>query len=136
MTSPFPDNKAETMAAINDPQVGDLFHEQYSFYLYVVARDGDMVTTMEASPPCTFPDDGKVHVQTVSAFIQRVSYESIPGSWVRLRSRGNAVEGWLKDEQTESEADHDDREPHQLERGAADEHDSGAPDHGRDQRLL
>lgn len=84
-----------TEQAFMDPQIGDRFHEMYSFWVYVVARTGNYITTMEASPPCEFPKDGKVQSYLLEDFRKRFSYESIPGYWVALRDRGNDVSGWL-----------------------------------------
>lgn len=85
-----------TEEAIGNPQIGDHFTEMYSFHLFVIGRDGDTVITTEGSPPVTFPDEGKVRTQTVEEFKARLSYGSIPGSWVRLIERGADVEGWLR----------------------------------------
>lgn len=92
------ENHALTAAVFDDPRVGDLFTEMLAFWVYVVARDGDTVTTMEASAPCTFPRDGKIVTGTLDEFRNRFAYGSIPGYWVRLHSRGNDVAGWLDDE--------------------------------------
>lgn len=87
----------ETDIAVNDPQPGDLYSELYSFWLYVIAVAADTVVTMEGSPPVTFPDEGRVRIQTKAEFKKRLSYESIPGYWVMIHSRGNNVEGWWRD---------------------------------------
>lgn len=87
--------KAMTQAIMDDPQPGDLLHEMYSFWCYVVARDGDTVVTMEGNPPCTFPDDGEIKRQSIAEFRERFTYESIPDYWVDGHSRNNDVEGWL-----------------------------------------
>jgi hypothetical protein len=94
----FGDRKrdAETAAAFENPQTGDRFQEMYSFWVYVVDRKGNYVTTMEASPPCSFPDDGKVNHYSLAGFRERFSYGSIPGYWVALAGRGHDVEGWLE----------------------------------------
>lgn len=94
------DAKALTAAAFDDPQIGDLFTEMLAYWVYVVARDGDTVTTMEASAPCTFPRDGKIKIGTVAEFKDRFAYKTIPGYSVRLYSRGNDVSGWLDDDWT------------------------------------
>ncbi len=86
-----------TELAFRSPAVGDRFHEMYSFWVYVMAREGDVVTTIEASPPCTFPEDGKVRVQTLDEFRKRFAYGSIPGYWVRFCDSGNDVEGWASE---------------------------------------
>lgn len=83
-----------TDEAVNDPRPGDRYHEMFSFWLYVVAVDGDSVVTMEAWPPCEFPKDGKLRIQTRAEFKQRLSYRTIPGYWVMLADRGNDVRGW------------------------------------------
>ena len=85
-----------TDAAIKDPRAGDRFHEMYAFWIYVVHVEGDTVVTMEASPPCEFPKDGNVVVQTREEFKLRLSYGVIPGYWVRLADRGNNVAGWWR----------------------------------------
>ena len=82
-----------TLEALADPQVGDRFHEMYSYWLYVVAVEGDEVTTLEASAPCTFPDDGKRWIGTREAYRQR--FDTCAGPWIMLADRGNDVEGWL-----------------------------------------
>jgi hypothetical protein len=95
---PFPDpGKAETMAAVRDPRPGDEFHEMFSFWRIVIHRDGDLVVTMDAHPPCTLPDDGKVTEYTLAGFIKAMAYESIPDdSHMRLSKRGRDVTGWYK----------------------------------------
>jgi hypothetical protein len=90
----FEEAERQTAAAFADPQVGDRFHEQYSFWVYVVAREGDQVTTMEASPPCTFPDDARVWTGTVEELRKRFFCGSLDYSVV-LEDRGNNVGGWL-----------------------------------------
>jgi hypothetical protein len=85
----------QTAAAFDDPQVGDRFHEMYSFWVYVVAREGDQVTTMESGAPCTFPDDARVWIGTVEELKKRFAYGTIPGYGVILEDRGNNVGGWL-----------------------------------------
>lgn len=91
------DNRLATEQAFADPQVGDRFHEMYSYWIYIVARVGKWVCIMEAHPPCTLPNDGKVSWSTVSEFQNRFAYKSIPGYCVRLSDRGNNVHGWLEE---------------------------------------
>lgn len=88
------DNRAATAEAMNDPQPGDRYTEMYAFYLYVLKRDGGMITFMEANPPCKIPRDGKVGRLPADEFRKRYAYGSIPGYWVRLLDRGNDVTGW------------------------------------------
>lgn len=85
-----------TDEAFKNPRVGDRFHEMYSFYVYVVGLDGDRIFTLEASPPCTLPDDGKLREQTLQDFRTRFHYGTIPGTWVHLADRSNDVSGWLE----------------------------------------
>ncbi len=89
------ERNAATAEAMNDPQVGDRFHEMYSFFVYVVFREKDKIVTLEASPPCTLPEDGTLKSQTVQQFQERFSYGTIDGYWVSLCDRGNNVEGWM-----------------------------------------
>jgi hypothetical protein len=85
-----------THQAIMNPQVGDRFTEMCTFWVYVVNVCGNIVTTMEANGPCTFPDNGKVRVMTVDEFRERLSYSGHNGHyWARLIDRGNNVGGWL-----------------------------------------
>lgn len=88
--------QAETEEAMADPRVGDRFTEMYAFWVYVTAIDGDQIVTLEASGPCTFPDDGKQRVQTRDEFRKRFGYGTQPGSWVTLAGRGHDVSGWLR----------------------------------------
>lgn len=91
------DSDAETASAFEDPQVGDSFHEMYSFRMFVVAveRDG-RVAVLTASPPCTVPNDGKIEVYpSHDAYRAAWSYESIPGYHIRLDQRGVNVSGWF-----------------------------------------
>lgn len=83
----------QTDAAFADPQPGDRFAEMYSFWLYVVARNGDLVTTIEAGVPCEFPRDGRIKTQTVKEFQARFSYDGRPdlGHTMDLIDRGNDV---------------------------------------------
>jgi hypothetical protein len=90
--------KANTEVALLDPRVGDRFHEMYSFWCYVVAVEGDMVTTMEASPPCSFPEDGKIKTMSKAELVQRFCL-SFHGPWVMLADRDNDVSGWLEKQQ-------------------------------------
>lgn len=97
----FPGHQAETMAAVLDPQVGDRFHEMYGWWVYVVARHGDRVVTMESGAPCTFPDDAKVEGRSLAEWIAHATYDSMRDkSWLMLADRGNQVVGWWKPEIT------------------------------------
>lgn len=87
-----------TDAAMRSPQVGDHFTEMYTFHVFVIdIRDsGNTIITIEASPPCEFPRDGKIKIQTINEFRKRFAYGRIHGYWVRLVERDCNVEGWLK----------------------------------------
>lgn len=92
------DPEAEaTRAAFEDPQVGDRFHELYSFWVYVVHVEGEHVATVEASPPCDLPTDGKLrHFPSREAFRAAYRYETNPRYWVHLAGRGKQVRGWYE----------------------------------------
>jgi hypothetical protein len=74
--------------AMADPQPGDRYTEMYNFWLYVVARDGNDLTVMHASPPCQFPEDAATETLTVVEFQKRFTF-------MDLVDRENSVEGWL-----------------------------------------
>lgn len=97
MSNPFENEQGDkaTAEAMDDPRIGDRFSEFYSFWLYVVDRDGDHITTMEASPPCEFPKDAKLAKYSLVDFRKRFAYGSIPGYSIRLVDRGNDVSGWI-----------------------------------------
>jgi hypothetical protein len=93
----FPDpQKDATHEAVTDPHPGDRFSEMMTFHLYVLAVEGDVVTTLEASGPCTLPEDGLLKTMTKGEFRDRLSYKSGVGYWVRLVERECDVQGWLE----------------------------------------
>ncbi len=100
MTAIFPDlDKKKTEEAMQDPQVGDEFTEMYTFFFFVIAREGDRITVMETPPerPCVLPRDGIVKVMTLDEFKQAYSYDGgKSGYWVRLCQRGVNVDGWVR----------------------------------------
>lgn len=94
-----------TEKMLADPQPGDHFQEMYSFHLYVVARDGDKVITMEVSVPnimdngraVEMPRDGIVNVYDEPEDLRhRLSYKGTKGYWVQGVRRGENVTGWLE----------------------------------------
>jgi hypothetical protein len=92
----YDDKMKQTIEALKNPRVGDRFHEMYSFWMYVLAVTPETVTFITASPPCTFPDDGKIETLSRNEFVKKFTYQSIPGkSYMMLVDRGNDVEGWL-----------------------------------------
>lgn len=83
------------MAALKDPQPGDLFHEMYSWWMVVVHRDGERVTVGTLSPPGSMPADLEWReFGSLVAYEYAYSYGTIPGSWLRLDRRGMDVTGW------------------------------------------
>ncbi len=87
------ERERRTVEALLDPKVGDLFCEHYTFWLYVLERDGDQMTTIEASAPCTFPEDGVIRTVSVAEFATR--FQTSAGPWVFLYDRDRCVEGWI-----------------------------------------
>jgi hypothetical protein len=89
--------KRHTAEAMADPQVGDRYTEMYAFWIYVVDVGEESVTTLEASPPCTVPDDGTLRVfATRDEFRSRYTYsDPTLGYWVKLADRGHDVTGWV-----------------------------------------
>lgn len=90
----FEEENDLTIEAMNSPMPGDRFTEMFSFYVYVLKRDGDMITFMECNAPCELPKDGKVKRLPLDSFKKRYAYGTIPGYSIRLCDRGNNVEGW------------------------------------------
>jgi hypothetical protein len=83
-----------TEVALNDPQPGDYWNEHWSWHMYVIAREGNLIATLSAPGPCTFPDDGKREVRTLEQFKKWLSYGKIPGCWAKCVERGQDVSGW------------------------------------------
>ena len=98
------DVKVLTLQALRDPQPGDRFHEMYSYWVYVVRRDGNEVWYCEANPPCKFPQDAKLTKTTVEKMLKHFTNDLNtygPTPWVRLSDRGNDVKGWIGSEYVE-----------------------------------
>ena len=94
--------KEDTELAMRDPQPGDRFTEIYSFWVYVIGRDGDEITYMEASPPCTLPRDGAVKTSTLREFQDHFAYGgNTPGYWITFVDSNNDVSGWKEAERAE-----------------------------------
>lgn len=101
MIAEFPktsDRARRTAHAFWEPKVGMLFHEMYSYWLYVVDVNGDIVTTLESGAPCTFPDGDSVKVWrgTVEEFSERWAYKGIIGFSMDIHSEDHDVAGWAK----------------------------------------
>ena len=94
MSVDFGADDTKTQVAMANPLVGDRFSEMFSFYIYVIGLDGNMITTLEASPPCEVPKDGEVKTMTLEQFRKRFAYSSTPGYWIRYVDGGHDVEGW------------------------------------------
>ena len=76
-----------------DPQPGDTWHESYSFWLWVVDRNGDEVTIAKIGPSGEIPShDTAVSIMSVQAFAAYVSYGSIPGTWCNAHRRDPAFD--------------------------------------------
>lgn len=94
----FPDTEKEATAlAMDNPQIGDRYQEMFSFWMFVVGREDDVITTLEAAAPCSFPEDGKARrFDSLEAFREHWGYGTAGlGYWVRLSGRGYDVGGWL-----------------------------------------
>ena len=68
-----------TTEHILNPQVGDRFHEMYSFWMYIVHietySDGvKYIYAMDFNPPCELPTDGKLKRYTPRGFQERFFY--------------------------------------------------------------
>jgi hypothetical protein len=88
-----------TEDAFADPRPGDSFDEMLTFRMFVLAAEphGGPVTVVEAIPPCTLPQDGKLRrFGTADEFRAAYAYGNIPGYWIALNGRGRDVQGWLR----------------------------------------
>jgi len=93
------DNKKKTKEAFENPRVGDLFHEMYSFWVFVVLVSDTHVAIMYAIGPCEFPADAITDILTRDEYAKRFQYsESNKDYSVMFRSHDNNVEGWYKEE--------------------------------------
>lgn len=91
------DPRARTADAFANPEVGDRFHEMWSYWVYVIGIDGDQVTTFESGyHPSQHPTQGERKIYpTREAFRRHFAYGTIPGYWVTLQRRGCDVASWL-----------------------------------------
>ena len=87
--------KQNTMDAINDPKIGDRFHEMYSFWIYVIKITSKHVWVMSASAPCEFPVDGEIRKFTRPEYKRWACYLHSSDPCVLLADRGNDVAGWF-----------------------------------------
>jgi hypothetical protein len=92
------DSDAATAAAFADPQVGDSFHEMFTFRMFVIAVEpAGRVAVLTVTPPCTLPDDGTLEVYpSHDAYRAAFAYGTIPGYWIRLDERGLNLAGWFE----------------------------------------
>ncbi len=75
------DRTLATTRAFVSPKAGMLFHEMYSYWMYVVDVTDGVVTTLESGAPCTFPDGRSIKAWrgTEEEFDQRWYYQNIYG---------------------------------------------------------
>lgn len=85
----------ETAVAFDNPKVGDRFHEMCSFWVYVVAVHKEWIGILEASGPCTLPEEGKVSFMTKEDFKKRYAYGGMPGYCIHFCDSDNDVKGWV-----------------------------------------
>lgn len=87
-------SKADTIAALRRPRVGDYYTEHFHYRLWVLRVTPTCVTYLETIPPCTVPDDGVLVAETPTAFYNRFTING-RYCWVRLIGRDEDVEGWI-----------------------------------------
>lgn len=89
--------KKLSQEALHDPRPGDYWQEMFSWHMYVLSVEetdkGKIITTISASAPCEFPNDGKLQKRKHAEFISWLSYGSIEGTWA-LCSKRNANLYW------------------------------------------
>ena len=83
--------RRKTLAAVGNPQVGDRYHEMYSFWAFVVHVTDEYVYTLVAGAPCEFPKDGKFNRWTREGFA-----EGYKDCGLDLADRGKNVDGWYE----------------------------------------
>lgn len=66
---------------MNNPQEGDRFNEHYSFWVWVVGRQGNQVHTREFTAG-THKQNIPRDYGSVEEFKRRFSYEHISGYWI------------------------------------------------------
>jgi len=90
--SGYTDENLETLTAehMANPQPGDEFHEMFTLWVMVYARDGEKITVHEAVGPCVLPKDATVRVfDTVKDFQNAYAYHSIDGYWIMFNKNGS-----------------------------------------------
>lgn len=87
---------ALTAAIFANPQPGDRLSEHLAYWVIVVDRRDEWVWWLEASAPCTLPQDGKAFCGTVAQFSARFRYRSIPGWTIHALKSSSGIEGWLE----------------------------------------
>jgi hypothetical protein len=90
--------KQDTADAMDDPRAGDRFEEFYTFWMYVVAVNGDgSILVAQGSAPITFPYGAKFRrFETADDFRAAYSYKHFSDYWVCLADRDNDVTGWAQ----------------------------------------
>ncbi len=96
---PFPvtDKEKATKHNLLNPRVGDRYSEMFAFWVYVVAVTEDFVAVVEAHPPCTLPDDGKLrYFENSRVMEQAYAYGgTTTGHFIRYQDN-NDVSGWYE----------------------------------------
>lgn len=84
--------KDETMNALKNPEVGDLFSEMCHFWMRVVKIENNRIYTHERSPVREI-----FNVYNRDSYVKKFMYKNRPdlGSWVWLYKRGTSVEEFM-----------------------------------------
>lgn len=96
---------ADTEAAFETPQVGDVFHEMYSHWVFVVDTWEEQVTvaTWSGHPrdPAMLAGHKILKFFTHDEFRKAYAYGTIPGYWVQFNKAGFDVSVFKQLEGTE-----------------------------------
>lgn len=97
MTATFEEMKQATVAALQAPAKGDLFHEMYSFWVAVLHAEGNVVTYVTKAGGLRGEGAYELFASTLDEFRARFSYSTPSlGYWVLLQARGVDVEPFAK----------------------------------------
>jgi hypothetical protein len=89
------ETKIRTAYHFDHPQVGDRFHEMYSFWVHVVLVTPDRIVVEEYCPPCAIPTDAKVRIfNSHNEFRAAYGYMTQPGPWVYYCDSTAPVDHW------------------------------------------
>jgi len=85
--------------ALDNPQIGDHWTEMFSWDLFVVGIEGDLIFSLEGARPLTFPADGIPKIRTRKEFTNFFTYKTsgygFSGIWGQCIERGKNVENWM-----------------------------------------